>query len=62
MNTGIIYEPTNNLRFVEREGKKVLQQAWRPIEHYRDPKAKQPMPEWRDVELVQPGSASGEHA
>ena len=42
MNSGEISQSTNSLRFVERDGKKILQQLW----VYRGANARS---EWRDV-------------
>jgi hypothetical protein len=41
----IDYQPTMSLRFIERDGKRILQQQWRVPEYAW-------MEEWRDVPLV----------
>lgn len=39
------YDPTNHLRFIERDGKKILQQYWK--ERF----GREVSDEWRDVPL-----------
>lgn len=47
----IDYQPTMRLRFIERDGKRILQQQWQVPEYAW-------MMEWRDVPLVKENDAN----
>ena len=53
-NTEIIYSETNKLRFVVRDGKKILQQHWVATRRWGPDgfSLEDPAGEWRDVSMV----------